>query len=194
MTSHAGPPWTDYRPTALFVQVAVSACVAAVVVAYAVHGSMTMTALELPLERHLDTVLFLPEGWAFFTRDPKEPEFLMFHPRSDGSWTRAARPNDSLSTVFGFSRFLRSLNVERGLLVAPFREGDWRPCTSRPELCLADWQGTIFTVKNRTPGATVCGPVAFVKQDRVPWAWSRSVDADRMPSRVLRMEARCDQP
>ena len=42
---------------------------------YVVHAQVPRNVLELPLERVLGPAIpfFAPEGWAFFTRDPREP-------------------------------------------------------------------------------------------------------------------------
>jgi hypothetical protein len=41
----------------------------AIVIVHAIHGSTPKNALKLPFENEVDTVVFLPEAWAFFTRN-----------------------------------------------------------------------------------------------------------------------------
>ena len=40
------------------------------VFAYAVHPVLPANPIDLPLEEKSPLVHFLPQGWAFFTRDP----------------------------------------------------------------------------------------------------------------------------
>jgi antimicrobial peptide system SdpA family protein len=184
-------PWAAYRPNALLAQLASSALIAAVTVVYTVHGSMSANALELPFEEHLDTVLVLPEGWAFFTKDPKEPRFLVFARAPDGSWSRAFGETPKLAATFGFSRRERALGVEAGLIASAVTQSDWKPCPSTPAACLALGSGNPIVALNTTPHPTLCGPIGLVQQDRVPWAWAKSVNEDAMPSRVVRVNVQC---
>jgi antimicrobial peptide system SdpA family protein len=152
---------------------------------------MPRNAVNLPFEHDVNTLLVLPEGWAFFTKNPREARFLVFGQTSDGSWTRSFGESPELSATFGFSRRVRSLNVEAGLILSRVTDGQWRKCSGAPGTCLALWSDKVLAAVNATPEPSLCGPIGVVKQDRVPWAWAKSVNPDAMPSQIVRIDVRC---
>jgi len=53
----------------------------------------------------------LPEGWGFFTRDPREPIYKLYE-ISDEKLTRIDMSNSAASTLLGLSRKNRRINIE----------------------------------------------------------------------------------
>ena len=153
---------------------------------------MTYNAVALPLEQAINTTLFVPEGWAFFTRNPREPRFLVFGRALDGTWVRTVSPTDDPLATFAFSRKARSLNVEAGLFSSHVKETYWQSCALLPSSCLSSWSGGLLSIVNPTPRPALCGALALVQQDRVPWAWANRVDPNSMPSRIVRIDVKCD--
>ena len=51
----------------------------ALLVTYALHGSMPTNPVNLPMEERIHTSLWAPEGWKFFTRDPQEERARQIH-------------------------------------------------------------------------------------------------------------------
>jgi hypothetical protein len=49
----------------------------------------------------------------------------------------------------------------------------------------------VKTLANSVPSPTLCGDIAIVEQDRVPFGWANSVDPNNMPSKLARMVIRC---
>src|SRR5438094_1471433 len=87
-------------------------------VLYAVHIELPANALDLPFEGSIKPPLqaVVPEGWGFFTRDPREARLLPYV-REAGAW-RAARegPHGEPREGFGFNRPARAPGVWLGLL------------------------------------------------------------------------------
>jgi antimicrobial peptide system SdpA family protein len=164
---------------------------ALVVVAYAVHGSMPLNALRLPLEAEVNSVVFLPESWAFFTRSPREPRFLVFtRDGASGTWAQAIGLQSDAADGFGLRRRVRALNIEAGSFMTGIADVDWSRCTGDPTICL----NNVANAKELTsaiPSPSLCGDVAIVQQDRVPWAWARTASANTMPSKVARLVIKC---
>ena len=160
---------------------------------YVVHAQIPRNVLELPLERVLRPAIpFLaPEGWAFFTRDPREPRLLPYRHATNGVWAYAhAGPHADLRNVFGLDRISRAQGVEIGLLLGEFADTAWQPCTDAPTLCLDELPRTV-SITNRSPAPTLCGDVGLVRQEPVPWAWARVESETTMPSTVVRLDIRC---
>jgi len=158
---------------------------------YVVHAQIPTNAVQLPYEQSLSTSfrLVLPQGWAFFTRSPREPDVVPYR-HADGRWQPALRtPNAEPRNLFGLSRRARSQGVEIGLLAGELRGADWRPCADAPTDCL-DLAPSVI-VHNASLLPTLCGEVGLVSQQPLPWAWSGAREQTIMPSTVARLEISC---
>ena len=178
---------TDPRPlgalaVALF-------CAAAVLVSYAVHGSMAYNPIALPAERTVETTSWVPEGWKFFTRNPQE-EYLIPYALEGGTWRAVSSPSGSPRYAFGLDRSGRTQGMEMALFLGDLKGNKFHSCEEDgPETCLS--RGTPLRIKNTSPSPTLCGPVGLVLQRPVPWAWASSGRTIVMPSRVLRLDVAC---
>lgn len=161
---------------------------------YAVHASMPTNPIKLPAEDSIRARMWLPQGWKFFTRSPREDRYEAYALTPQGEWKQAMNwPNARAANLFGLSRRGRAQSVELGLLEgAAQRKSDtpiWQPCETRLEECFANASPT--EVDNATPQSSVCGEVALAKRPPVPWAWTRSSRKVEMPAKVLRLRIKC---
>ena len=160
---------------------------------YVLHTRMPTTALTLPAEGQLKPVmaLFVPEGWAFFTKSPRDDRLLSFVRNGDGEWTYINRgPNAESRNWFGINRTSRAQGPEIGGLMSLLRASAWQSCTGDPRPCLEKSQ-VAFSGRNRSPTATLCGTVGIVLQQPLPWAWYDARDQIQLPSRVAKLEVTC---
>jgi len=154
---------------------------------YALHPLMGYTAMTLPAERSLAVASVLPQGWKFFTRDPREDHTRMYR-LENGSWVEATLgPNFSPGLAFGLSRRARAQGVESARILQQFNDTS-RVCEGDVLACLRD-TAPGEEVRNASPAPTLCGDVAIVFQGQVPWAWRHAETP--MPSRIARMRVRC---
>jgi antimicrobial peptide system SdpA family protein len=169
-----------------------SSVVLAALLVYGSHEPMAYNAVKLPLEQEAEVNRWFPQGWRFFTRDPREPHALYLE-RDDatGRWQSAALgPNFLAENLFGFSRRPRAQGIEYGLLMHDVGHLDWTPCKERPEQCLEEARA-LRTVTNQSPEPTLCGTVGVVMQDQLPWAWAADGADTVMPSRVVKVRVKC---
>jgi sporulation delaying protein A len=164
-----------------------------VLILYAVHVELPVNALDLPFESSLKPPLqaLVPQGWGFFTRDPREPRLLPFR-REAGAWQAANEgPNGEPWNALGLNRAARGQGVELGLIETAVPTSAWKPCDGDIAGCL-DQQSSPTRVANPTPSPTLCGDVGLAQRDVVPWAWAASVpDETGMPSKVVRLTVTC---
>lgn len=163
----------------------------AVAALYPIQAAAPNNPVTLPFEDRVDSLKVAPQGWAFFTRSPREPYLLPYVRASSGQWESAhvgqhAHPKHA----FGLNRASRAQGVEMGLLQSEIDEDDWRDCDGAPEDCLPALPVTV-TAENESPRPTLCGDVALLRQEPVPWAWSRGSDPPEMPGEAVRMEVAC---
>jgi antimicrobial peptide system SdpA family protein len=164
--------------------------IATTLAVYAIHGSLPHNPLHLPHEEQVETAVWAPESWKFFTRDPLEPTLVALRP--DGAdWSSATRmPYARPVNMFGMDRTVRAQGVELGSLVGKVPRSAWTACDEAPTACLS--RASIgASVVNRTPLPTLCGTIGIVSQKPLPWAWASARRPIAMPSQVVRLEIKC---
>jgi len=173
----------------LFAIATVSLAVA--VALYVTEAYMPQGAIALPFSTPARALVHMvvPEGWAFFTRDPRE-ERLFPYVQRDGHWVSVhAAPHAEPQHAFGLDRVSRAQGVELGMLFGSVPTPAWTTCASRDlEACLSS-APTGLTIRNTSPDPTICGDAAIVRQEPLPWAWAHT--ATVMPIKFARMVVRC---
>jgi len=162
------------------------------VAVYVLHTMIPFNPVALPKEGDVQARLWAPQGWKFFTRNPREDWLLPFARHSDGTWESASLgPNGRLDAYLGISRKPRAQGIEIGLLLYEVPKAMWDACNGDPTTCL-EHSPIKATLRNRSPNPTLCGIVGFVQQRQTPWAWdARGVAPEYMPSRITKFEVRC---
>ncbi|MGM0843697.1 MAG: SdpA family antimicrobial peptide system protein [Bacillota bacterium] len=140
--------------------------------------------VKIPKKLSTSIMEYFPQGWGFFSKDPRDGYFYVIDLQSEklgASW-----PNMTLSNWAGLKRFGRSQGIELGRLYAQVGEQSMIECTETPLVCLKN-QDDVINVINDSPSPTIIGEVGIVKQESVPWAWSKKVDKETMPSKIVRL-------
>lgn len=181
------------RPAAArLVAVAALLCLVTLVPAvYIFHAALPYNPVQLPGGRSVGLRVIAPQGWKFFTRDPREERLLVRVPDGAGGWTSDVTPTNSAPrNLFGALRSSRAQPSEMSELLLRAPEEAWVACTEDPDVCLAAFAPPLaLTNPDATP--TLCGDVGFVLQPPVPWAWARRLGAVTLDSKVLRAEVSC---
>jgi antimicrobial peptide system SdpA family protein len=161
------------------------------VVAYAVHPALPYNPVHLPFADQLRSLVLAPQGWAFFTRDPREEKQLIYGRGPDGAWwSMMLAPHARMSNALGLDRRSRAQGVEMALLISVAPQDGWRDCEGTVEACLRRLPPGA-AARNPSPHPTLCGSLAIVLQKPVPWAWVDSRRPVSMPSRMLPLEVAC---
>ncbi len=143
-----------------------------------------------------DIRVLIPQGWGFFTRDPREPRIIPFGLRSEGEWTELGLgPHGRARWLFGLDRRSRAQGLEIGTLFGAVGDDAWFDCGGptpmEPHACLD--AASPLPVENPSPIPSLCGEVGLVRREPVPWAWRRAADRIEMPAQVLRLSVRCSR-
>jgi antimicrobial peptide system SdpA family protein len=164
----------------------------ATVATYSLHAGMPHNPIHLPYEKTVDATSWAPQGWAFFTRSPRDEEYTTFV-RAGSSWQpRAKGTNSSASNWFGLSRRARALANETGSILFSVAETQWTSCAPglTVEACLES-APVAATIANPLPEPSLCGAVGLTAQKPVPWAWANASPPVQMPFRIVRLEVTC---
>jgi antimicrobial peptide system SdpA family protein len=157
--------------------------------ALALYTALPFNPIQVSSERRAFVRTLFPEGWKFFTRNPQEAQLVPYR-LVDGRWLSASLlPNSRPSNLFGLGRWGRAQGVEMGILLARLGDARWTDCDEQPTTCL-EGAPVVLQIDNPSPAPSLCGELALVSQQPVPWAWARNPHA-LLPSHVIRFEAKC---
>ncbi len=159
---------------------------------FVVHAQMPANAVSLPFEESARTPVrqVLPQGWAMFTRNPRERDVLAFVRGTDRRWRNGLRaPHSQPHNAFGFNRASRTQGVEIATMTTRLKAEQWQECRRDIPACLE--RAAPVPMDNPSPDPTLCGDVGFAGQVPVPWAWSGSDRAISMPALVVRLVVPC---
>lgn len=167
-------------------------CIA--VAAASALAAVPPTAIEMSDGNREAVRAVLPEGWSFFTRNPREERLRPWRRSGSGGWTDAAPGhNAGPDALFGVHRGATAHSVELGTLqqAALKRGAKWFDCQwADVTSCLSSAPPTA-TVRNAAPRRTYCGQIGISAQAPTPWAWARDGARAKMPYKVLRVEVTC---
>ncbi|WP_103501957.1 MULTISPECIES: SdpA family antimicrobial peptide system protein [Streptomyces] len=165
------------------------AALAVLLTAYVAQAQLPSNVVTLPAQ---DTVArpaaaLFPQGWAFFTKSARDPEFepLRF---TDGQWRSAALGRHS---EYGFNRASRSQGIEIAVLLHAAAPFDYTECEQPTATACADAAPLAAEVDNPVPDPTLCGRVAVATQHPVPWAWRDLMDTPRTAEELVVLEVSC---
>jgi len=164
--------------------------------ALAIVVLLSSAAGESPVEPGLATrriqLSLVPEGWAFFTRDPREPRAVVYQ-LAASRLIQLTFPNTSRRNLFGLSRAARAFDAELQALLTPVLASTWADCRGDPAVCVSASTSRPLELTNWSTTRYICGDVVVVRSAPIPWAWRRSRDRIHMDSKVLRLRADCGQ-
>ncbi|MGW2473199.1 SdpA family antimicrobial peptide system protein [Streptomyces sp. NPDC001665] len=159
-----------------------------VVVLYVAQAQVPQNVLRLPGQESAKpvAVTLAPQGWAFFTKSARSPEFEPFR------WTGSAWATASLGrhSEHGFDRVSRSQGIETALLL--HEAGKMAPISCAATSlrgCLTKARAAV-EVTNRTPNPTLCGRIAVIEQRPTPFAW-RGLLPPRTPKDAFLLDVAC---
>src|SRR4051812_32531054 len=104
-------------------------------VLYSLHSALPPNAITLPFESQTQVLRWAPQGWGFFTRNPREPQIVPF--LRNGHWRSAnLGPHAQFKYALGLNRRSRAQGVEMGLLLGKLGIAEWTPCEAELATCL----------------------------------------------------------
>lgn len=120
---------------------------------------------------------FLPQGWAFFTRNPRE-ELIRLYEIEGGNVLHLNRGSSLLlNDLYGIKRNKRKLSIELTEIVKKIPADSWIDVTGQD---LYKELGSFVvsdTIKNVIKVKLVTGEKILCRSQQVPWAWSSSVSS-----------------
>lgn len=159
---------------------------------YVYKGSSIETALQLPFENEINIQAFMPEGWGFFSKNPREAQFYIYQ-KKDRKWRNLTRPNSDYKNFFGLNRKSRAIGVEYGQLLqqTAMDVTRWDSCASKnTRKCLKKIK-VKTTTESKILNPVLCDTIGIVRKKIVPWAWAKEKTKIEMPKEALKILVNC---
>lgn len=134
-------------------------------------------------------MLFAPQGWIFFTRDPREANDRVYR-RTNPCCELLTLPNSDSSNLFGLKRDGRAFGVEMEPLLKRIPRSAWRECRGDLASCVSGLEKPSKTVPNTSATRVACGEIIIQRQRPIPWAWSANRKL-RPPYSVANLNVSC---
>lgn len=132
---------------------------------------------------------FIPQGWAFFTRDPREAQITIYKIENDTILNPHPQRHSSFTNLFGLKRTSSKLLTELQLLKLKtvdslYSDAKWNYQNNKFEKISTN----TFAFKNEIYDPILLGDFVVVYQKPVPWAWSKSIKEIKMPAKIIRFK------
>jgi len=140
------------------------------------------------------TFKVFPQGWGFFTRNPRESltKCYVFNDTFKDIITQCS----SSKFIFGLDRTCRAKHAELEVLLSQVEDSLWKK-----KIIQKDSLSKVFsnekvldTVFNVFHSPSVFGQVILVKEDRLPWAWSQKKFLINPPIKYAKVFVAKNQP
>ncbi len=155
-----------------------------IIVLYIALAAIPFNPLSLPTSKSVHIISLVPEGWGFFTRNPKETNVILYKKNGD-KWKIWTKSNGDPSFLFGLSRKNRKIVSETISILGKLPDSSW----------IQNREGKInfnipkvVSVKNDTPNQLLSGKFIIVKQDPIPWSWSKEYKHISMPYDITQVQ------
>lgn len=159
-------------------------------IVYVWIGSIPDSPLRLPTASRYTLSALVPQGWNFFTRDPREPAIQVYERRGT-QWIETLRQRSLPKHWFGLRRTPAAKEIEIIRLLTGIPEARWTPTSEGFSGHPEPGELAPVLVANTMLVKSYCGDLTIRLVERVPWAWAHAQSETMMPSRVIRLEVRC---
>ena len=133
----------------------------------------------------------LPQGWAFFTRSPRETQTFFYKIDANNASTYYAVNNAQLSNFWGLKRTSSRIMYESADIFKDIKEQDFTDCRSNltgnkalPIPCVPTSNKDVF-VRLRNP--VLNGEYVLILQPPIPWSWSKDRNRIGLFSKAVRV-------
>lgn len=151
-----------------------------VVLVVVVFSSAIESSFLFSKESKRNVMHFLPQGWAFFTRNPRE-ELVSIYKVENGNFEELNIRNGSAEYFFGLNRKPRVKGYEISLILSeiPPKSYQHGSYNMLPEIDTSD----ILDIQLKYPLKTIENGIYLIKvYEPIPWAWSMYEQSQNRPT------------
>jgi len=151
---------------------------------YSLLSSLEYNPLSISQKESNLVFTLLPQGWGFFTRNPRELQTLIYRKTVEG-YVLVNKSGSEPEYLFGLSRISRRKNIEFGQIFSKIPDSLWIDCPSK-RISDCDPE-SAYNFKNQYINPFCVGDFLLISQEPIPWAWSRSYYDIKMPFKYCKI-------
>lgn len=144
------------------------------IVIFLLAASVPESTIHMAKLNRLRVNALAPEGWAFFTRSPLEPNIILYEVDKDKQIKPfTVRPN-SIRYLYGLNRQRRLAGQEFGRLQQYLNDSLWKPIYGQVDKQSATLLDSLVQIKipNTSRYPQMQGTYIVQRVKTVPWAWA----------------------
>ena len=164
----------------------VACTVWALILGVSLVASVSERPFNIPIVARSSLIAIAPQGWGFFTRNPREPVLGVFR-RRNGVWREFSLRVGQAKYLFGLNRRARLYSLEIGEILPAIPLDHWHPCAEEAQDCLnkLPLPEAPISVPRRVPiDKALCGTLALQLSEKLPWVWSSQRGSDSSRTQV----------
>lgn len=151
-------------------------------------NSITYNPIKYNFPYMKESFSTLPQGWAFFTRSPREGQ-VMLYKLEDGQITEMNHRHSSPGNAFGLNRKVSHMMseiqaIERQVPDEKFMNSRWNFQSKQ----YGEIPEEAYPIEQTLNHPQLNGEYVLVYQEIIPWAWSKNLDKIDMPAKVARIK------
>jgi len=141
------------------------------------------TAIKIPYELKKPFKSFFPQGWSFFTRDPREANIDLYKYNREGNLNKILISGSEPTNLFGISRKARIVGYEVSNILGNIPQNKW----------IEKDKNNLFTSMDSIPVLNIGektnlqllkkGKYLLVESKPIPWVW-RNYPKDRIKDKI----------
>ena len=147
----------------------------------------------LHLSKKISKEIFFatPQGWSFFTKDPRYDRLEIYQVINNSTLEQVTRPNFSIENFYGFKRQNRQFLNEAfsSIKNVVLNDSIWYNSSEGVDKAYQDIN-SIYNFKNTFKNPVLCGQFVFEMYKPIPWAWS-SNKSYKNPKKYLIINLQC---
>lgn len=155
---------------------------------------------SLNLKFEIAKSIYLPSGWSFFTRNPREEWLNAYTISENGDLEEYFFQASSRKNLFGFSKRFKVMRIEMNTILneLKLRDDQWFICEGNIEECFIQLNANqkledySFIAVNRFKSPRACGLYVLCMREPLPWAWSNNDNFYSQSSRIIILNIFCE--
>ena len=140
-------------------------------------AAVPLNPISLSFDSKMNILSVVPEGWGFFTRNPREPSVHAYK-RNENRLTLVNKPMSDPDYWFGLSRKSRKINMELMGKIRSIPDSVWQQ--GRPDVMDTSCD-SVYKMSRRNLKPLLLGEYLVIRQNRLPWAWAGGRQMPLMP-------------
>lgn len=128
-----------------------------------------------------------PQGWAFFTKDPRDEQTTLYKIENQKN-IEINMKNGATNAFFGISRKNRIMLIELAQIVNQLDTNSWKVIKSKEEFLTYSDTAKAVEIINFVNHSIFKGEYLITKQKPLPWSWRENRDSLFMPAKVTKVK------